>query len=88
MDSVKGETQCVVTCMQEQSVGTSWLSCFPLPVVYLQCLSSHPVLIRFVQHVLCLRVVSRLSSATDSYKLTKTLEAKKTCGVPAMQLEW
>ena len=40
-------------------------------------LSSHPALIRFVQHLLCLRVVSRLSSATDSDKLTKALEAKK-----------
>ena len=41
-------------------------------------LSSHPALIRFVQHLLCLRVVSRLSSATDSDKLTKALEAKKS----------
>ena len=40
-------------------------------------LSSHPALICFVQHLLCLRVVSRLSSATDSDKLTKALEAKK-----------
>ena len=41
-------------------------------------LSSHLALIRFVQHLLCLRFVSRLSSATDSDKLTKAHEAKKT----------
>ena len=29
-------------------------------------LSSHPALIRVVQHLLCLRVVSRLSSATTA----------------------
>ena len=40
-------------------------------------LSSHFALIRFVQHLLCLRFVSRLSSATDSDKLTKALEEKK-----------
>ena len=40
-------------------------------------LSSHLALIRFVQHPLCLRFVSRLSSATDSDKLTKAHEAKK-----------
>ena len=40
-------------------------------------LSSHPAPIRFVQHLLCLRFVSRLSSATDSDKLTKAHEAKK-----------
>ena len=46
-------------------------------------LSSHPALIRFVQHLLCLRVVSRLSSATDSDKLTKAHEAKKIdAGLP------
>ena len=40
-------------------------------------LSSHLALIRFVQHPLCLRFRSRLSSATDSDKLTKAHEAKK-----------
>ena len=40
-------------------------------------LSSHLALIRFVQHPLCLRFVSRLSSATDSDKLAEAHEAKK-----------
>ena len=40
-------------------------------------LSSHSAFLRFVQHLLCLRFVSRLSSATDSDKLTKAHEAKK-----------
>ena len=45
-------------------------------------LSSHLALIRFVQHPLCLRFVSRLSSATDSDKLTKAHEAKKNDRLP------
>ena len=39
--------------------------------------SSHPAFNSFVQHLLCLRFVSRLSPATDSDKLTKAHEAKK-----------
>ena len=44
-------------------------------------LSSHLALIRFVQHPLCLRFVSRLSSATDSDKLTGPLHRPVRTGV-------